>query len=63
MCRYCGNSLFDEYGLRKLCFLRERLPENDKDTEFSQFSPKGKNTGGKIATACYMEDYFLSEDL
>ena len=34
-------SLFDDYGLRKLCFLRE----SQQQSEFPSFSPKGKKTG------------------
>ena len=52
-------SLFDDYGLRKLCFLRE----SQQQSEFPSFLPKGKKTGEKIATACFIQDYFAKEHL
>lgn len=50
--------LFDEYGLRKLCYLREVL---EKSLKFPEFSAKGKKVGEKVATACYIQKYLDNE--
>jgi hypothetical protein len=52
--------LFDEYGLRKLCYLREVL---EKSLKFPEFSAKGKKVGEKVATACYIQKYLDNEHL
>ena len=51
-------SLFDEYGLRKLCFLKER---QDDPGDFPSFIPKGRKVGEKVITACYIQDYLINE--
>jgi len=56
----CQQSLFDEYGLRKMCFLKEK----GKISESSpSFLAKGCKVGEKVATACYMQGYFEKEHL
>ena len=42
-------TLFDEYGLRKLFYFQEI---GNNAVEFPIFSPKGRKVGEKIVTAC-----------
>ena len=53
-------SLFDEYGLRKLCFLKER---QDDPGDFPTFTAKGRKVGEKVITACYIQEYLINEHL
>ena len=53
-------SLFDEYGLRKMCFLKEKTKSSES---FPSFCAKGSKVGEKIATACYLQEYFEKEQL
>ena len=53
-------SLFDEYGIRKMCFLNEKGEVSER---FQSFSSKGSKVGEKVATACYIQDYFEKEHL
>ena len=53
-------SLFDEYGLRKMCFLNEKTKSSER---FPSFSAKGSKVGEKVATACYLQGYFEKEQL
>ena len=53
--------LFDEYGCRKLSYLKER--KKDSMVKFPSFTPKGRGVSEKIATACYIHDYFSKEHL
>lgn len=53
-------SLFDEYGLRKLCFVKER---QDDCEDFLSFTPKGRKVGEKVIIACYVQEYLMNEHL
>ena len=53
-------TLFDEYGLRKLFSFQET---GNNGAEFSIFSPKGRKVGEKLVTACYIQSYFEREHL
>ena len=53
-------SLFDEYGLRKLCFVKE---QQDDPGDFPSFTPKGRKVGEKVITACYIQEYLINEHL
>ena len=53
-------SLFDKYGLRKMCFLNEKTKSSER---FPSFSAKGSKVGEKVATACYLQGYFEKEQL
>ena len=53
-------TLFDEYGLRKLFYFQET---GNNTVEFPIFSPKGRKVGEKIITACYIQSYFEREHL
>ena len=53
-------SLFNEYGIRKMCFLNEKAETSES---FPSFSAKGVKVGEKVATACYMHGYFEKEHL
>ena len=53
-------TLFDEYGLRKLFYFQET---GNNTMEFPIFSPKGGKVGEKIITACYIQSYFEREHL
>ena len=53
-------TLFDEYGLRKLFYFQET---GNNAVEFPTFSPKGRKVGKKIVTACYIQSYFEREHL
>ena len=53
-------TLFDEYGLRKLFYFQET---GNNTVEFPIFSPKGRKVGEKIVTACYIQSYFEREHL
>ena len=53
-------SLFDEYGIRKMCFLTEK---NKSPETFPGFSPKGSKVGEKVSTCCYIMGYFEKEHL
>ena len=51
-------SLFDEYGVQKMCFLTEK---NKSPEEFPSFLPKGSKVGEKVSTCCYIMGYFEKE--
>jgi len=51
-------TLFDEYSLRKLCYVQET---RSKAVDFPVFSPQGRKVGEKILTACYIQSYFEKE--
>ena len=53
-------SLFDEYGLRKLCYVKEL--QHDPGN-FPSFTPKGRKVGEKIIVACYIQEYLRNEPL
>ena len=53
-------SLFDEYGVRKMSFLTEK---NESPEAFPSFSPKGIKVGEKVSTCCYIMGYFEKEHL
>jgi len=53
-------SLFDEYELRKFCFVKER---QDDPGDFPSFTPKGRKVGEKVITACYIREYLVNEHL
>ena len=53
-------TLFDEYGIRKMCFLNEKA---ERSESFPSFSSKGSKVDQKVATACYIHGYFEKEHL
>lgn len=53
-------SLFNEFGIRKMCFLNENHGGSGR---FPTFSAKGRRVGEKVAAACYMQGYFEKEQL
>ena len=53
-------TLFDEYGLRKLRYVQET---RSKAVNFPVFSSQGWKVGEKILTACYIQSYFEREHL
>ena len=53
-------TLFDEYRIRKMCFLNKK-PEGSES--FPSFLSKGSKVGQKVATACYIQGHFEKEHL
>ena len=55
-----NQNLYDNYGLRKLCFANEVKGTIE---QFPDFIVRGEKVGEKIVTACYMHNYFKKEHL
>ena len=56
-----NQNLYDNYGLRKLCFANEVKGTIE---QFPDFIVRGEEkVGEKIVTACYMHNYFKKEHL
>ncbi|KAJ7353725.1 hypothetical protein OS493_032595 [Desmophyllum pertusum] len=53
-------TLFDEYGFRKMCYLKTK---GTNEVKFPIFVPKGRKVGEKILTACFIQSYFDCEHL
>ena len=55
-----NQNLYDNYGLRKLCFANEVKGTIE---QFPDFIVRGEKVGEKIVAACYMHNYFKKEHL